>query len=188
MVASPACGCGERSPALNIHELNQLSAEMSRLEFQRCCGATRWAEAMTTARPFRHVDHLLTAASEVWHGLGRDDHLEAFAAHPKIGDLESLRAKFQTTESWPEGEQAGVAEASAEVLQRLARGNRSYEKRFGYIFIVCASGKSAREMLALLEERLSNHPHEEPGIAAAEQEKITRLRILKLLDSGDPVS
>lgn len=185
MAALPVCGCGERSLALHIHELNQLSAVHSQLAFRRCCAATRWAEAMSAARPFDNQDHLLTTASEIWRGLSQDDRLEAFSGHPRIGDLESLRDKFPSTKSWSEDEQAGAARASEEILNRLAEGNRRYEERFGYLFIVCASGKSASAMLALLEERLSNHPREESAIAAAEQEKITRLRLLKLLDSGE---
>lgn len=185
MAASPACGCGERSPALNLSELNRLPTAPARNEFLRCCGSTRWAATMETARPFRDVDQLMAHAREIWQGLGREDFLEAFAAHPEIGDLEHLRSRFHPSEAWSEGEQAGVAEASEATLQRLARGNRLYKERFGYIFIVCASGKSAEEMLSLLEERLPNDPAEELTFAAAEQENITRLRLLKLLDSGD---
>jgi 2-oxo-4-hydroxy-4-carboxy-5-ureidoimidazoline decarboxylase len=143
---------------------------------------------MCAARPFDDLDHLLATASEVWHRLRRADYLEAFAAHPKIGNMESLRSKFQATEGWSASEQAGIAGTSEEVLNRLAQENRRYEERFGHIFIVCASGKSAAEMLALLEERLSHHPEEELAIAAGEQEKITQLRLLKLIDSGEPAS
>src|SRR5262249_5689370 len=108
------------------------------------------------------------------------DWLEAFAAHPRIGAVESLRKKFATTAAWAAGEQAGVAGAPETVLQALADGNRRYEGRFGHIFIVCATGKNAARTLARLEQRLANAPGEELRVAAAEQAKITRLRLEKL--------
>ena len=108
------------------------------------------------------------------------DWLEAFAAHPRIGDLDALRKKFASTANWCAGEQAGVAAADEAVLTALADGNRAYEARFGYIFIVCATGKSAAEMLAILTARLANDPEVELKVATAEQAKITRLRLEKL--------
>jgi 2-oxo-4-hydroxy-4-carboxy-5-ureidoimidazoline decarboxylase len=159
--------------------LNALPADEARAALLRCCGSRRWADALTARRPFASAEELFAAAEEVWNGLGRDDWLEAFAAHPRIGDVETLRKKFATTAAWCAGEQAGVAGAAEETLQALAEGNRRYEDRFGHIFIVCATGKSAAEMLALLRERLGNDPAEELRVAAAEQAKITRLRLEK---------
>jgi 2-oxo-4-hydroxy-4-carboxy-5-ureidoimidazoline decarboxylase len=123
---------------------------------------------------------LFRAAEQAWWDLSRQDWLEAFAAHPKIGDLDALRAKFATTAAWAAGEQSGVAGAPEEVLCELAASNRLYEETFGYIFIVCATGKTAAEMLELLRQRLGNQPDAELAVAAAEQWKITRLRLEKL--------
>ncbi len=166
-------------PALD--HLNRLPAPEAEAAFRRCCGAARWAQRMTARRPFLTADDLFTAADAVWADLSRADRLEAFAHHPRIGDLESLRAKFAGTRTWAEGEQAGTALAPEEVLAALAEGNRQYEDRFGYIFIVCATGKRADEMLALLRARLHNDPETELRMAAEEQRKITRIRLEKLL-------
>jgi 2-oxo-4-hydroxy-4-carboxy-5-ureidoimidazoline decarboxylase len=103
--------------------------------------------------------------------------------HPRIGDVSKLREKYKATATWSSQEQRGVQEASEEVLQGLADGNREYEARFGFIFLVCATGKSAGEMLALLRERMNNEPEAELRIAAGEQAKITRIRLEKLLTS-----
>jgi 2-oxo-4-hydroxy-4-carboxy-5-ureidoimidazoline decarboxylase len=122
------------------------------------------------------------AADAIWLKLDRADWLEAFTHHPKIGDMDSLRAKFATTKEWAAGEQSGVNAANEEVLRGLADGNREYEQRFGHIFIVCATGKSAQEMLTLLRARLHNEADKELRIAAGEQAKITRIRLEKLLN------
>jgi 2-oxo-4-hydroxy-4-carboxy-5-ureidoimidazoline decarboxylase len=160
---------------------NQLDTATCREELTRCCGATRWVEGMLARRPFTSVEDLFAAADQVWIWLYEDDWLEAFTHHPKIGDLESLRKKFATTAGWASGEQSGVQSASEGTLQGLADGNRRYEEKFGYIFIVCATGKTADEMLAILTKRLDNEPAVELQLAAVEQQKITRLRLEKLL-------
>ncbi len=118
--------------------------------------------------------------ARIWWRLSKADWLEAFAAHPRIGDIDALRARFAPTAAWASREQAGVLGASGDVLNELAIGNRRYEARFGYIFIVCATGKTAEEMLALLGQRLSNDPDVEIKIAAAEQMKITRIRLERI--------
>ena len=135
---------------------------------------------MAAARPFASDEQLLAAAGEIWNRLAPEDCLEAFAAHPRIGDVGALQAKFAATRAWASAEQAGVAAASQDVLQRLLALNREYEWRFGYIFIVCATGKTANEMLAILESRLPNEPLAELRVAAAEQLKITQIRLRKL--------
>jgi 2-oxo-4-hydroxy-4-carboxy-5-ureidoimidazoline decarboxylase len=165
---------------VNLERLHLWSPREAREAFRRCCGATRWAQQMTARRPFKDEAELFAIAEQVWQGLDRNDWLEAFVAHPKIGDLSSLRAKFANTGAWAAGEQAGVAGASEAILQALAEGNAAYEAKFGYIFIVCATGKTAAEMLAVLRQRLPNDPERELRIAAAEQLKITRLRLEKL--------
>jgi len=163
--------------------LNRLS-EAERLErLLRCCGSRRWARAMSRRAPFVSRTHLLGAADAAWWRLGDGDFREAFGHHPEIGaDVAKLREKFAATASWSAGEQAGVTGASDATLEALAKGNRAYQEQFGHVFLVCATGKTADEMLALLEERLHNPPENELRIAAGEQAKITKLRLAKLVD------
>ena len=134
---------------------------------------------MLQRRPFGSDAELLTAARDEWFALTPDDWREAFSHHPKIGDRESLRARFPETADLSADEQGGVAAASEPTLAALAADNRAYEEKFGYIFIVCAAGKSADEMLELLRERLLNNPENEMLIAAGEQAKITERRLLR---------
>ena len=164
-----------------LARLNKLPPEKARAEFLRCCGSARWAEAMLQRRPYRSPAQLFGAARTAWESLHREDWLEAFGQHPRIGDLASLRTRFASTSEWASGEQGAVAQASEQILVQLSDGNRRYEQKFGYIFIVCATGKSAAEMLSMLEFRLPNSPAVEIRIAATEQAKITRLRLEKLL-------
>jgi 2-oxo-4-hydroxy-4-carboxy-5-ureidoimidazoline decarboxylase len=131
---------------------------------------------MLLRRPFGGVPALLTAAREEWFALAPDDWRDAFAHHPKIGDLGALRARFAATAALAEREQAGVAGAPHAILDALAEGNRAYEQRFGFIFIVCAAGRSAGEMLDMLRARLRNDPRTELLIAAEEQAQITARR------------
>jgi 2-oxo-4-hydroxy-4-carboxy-5-ureidoimidazoline decarboxylase len=132
---------------------------------------------MLLRRPFGGVPALLTAAREEWFALAPDDWRDAFAHHPKIGDLGALRARFAATAALAEREQAGVAGAPDAILEALAEGNRAYEQKFGFIFIVCASGRSAGEMLDMLRARLRNDPRTEMLIAAEEQAQITARRL-----------
>ncbi len=164
---------------MNPSILNDASADDAHAMLLRCCGSTRWAFAMSERRPFD--DTLFTVADEEFAQLTRPDWLEAFAAHPRIGDIDGLRAKYASTATWSLGEQSGAANADEQTLHDLAAGNRDYEARFGHIFIVYATGKSAGEMLTLLRQRLPNDADTELAIAAAEQVKITRLRLEKLL-------
>jgi 2-oxo-4-hydroxy-4-carboxy-5-ureidoimidazoline decarboxylase len=145
-----------------------------------CNGARRWVEEMMARRPFGTRDALLAAARDAWFALDEADWREAFAHHPRIGDRDELARKFAATRHLSEREQTGVAHASDEVLEALATGNRTYEARFGYIFIVCATGRTADEMLAMLRARLDQDPATEIHSAAAEQAKITELRLLAL--------
>jgi 2-oxo-4-hydroxy-4-carboxy-5-ureidoimidazoline decarboxylase len=136
---------------------------------------------MHAQRPFASRAALLAAADAVWTGLTEADYLEAFAHHPRIGeDLAALRARFPDTAGWASAEQAGASAADEPTLLALRDENRAYFERFGFIFIVCASGKSARELLASLRDRLGNERPHELAIAATEQAKITRLRLEKL--------
>jgi 2-oxo-4-hydroxy-4-carboxy-5-ureidoimidazoline decarboxylase len=166
---------------MTIPEFNALSDAAARAELLRCCGSTRWTEGMLGRRPFSNKAVLLAAASAAWAETGEKDRLEAFAQHPRIGGKDALRAKFAATKSWAQGEQAAVASADEPTLDALEKRNANYEARFGFIFIVCATGKSAAEMLALLNDRLPNDRASELLIAAGEQNKITTVRLEKLL-------
>lgn len=161
-------------------KLDACAPDEARENLTRCCGSSRWVEAMMARRPFRDDAAVFSASDEIARGLSREDWLEAFSHHPRIGDIESLKKKFASTATWASSEQSGASQAAPEVLQRLADGNTAYEKRFGHIFIVCATGKSAAQMLDLLEKRLPNDPASEIGIAAREQMAITKLRLEKL--------
>ncbi|HEV8061816.1 MAG TPA: 2-oxo-4-hydroxy-4-carboxy-5-ureidoimidazoline decarboxylase [Gemmataceae bacterium] len=164
----------------DLAHLNEISFAEAQAAFMRCCGSQRWAEMMAGLRPFATPADLFVAADAAFANLARVDWLEAFAAHPRIGDLEVLRKKFATTAAWCASEQSGVVEADDDVLRALADGNQRYEERFGYLFIVCAAGKGAAEMLEMLRNRLENAPADEFSIAAGEQALITRLRLEKL--------
>lgn len=166
---------------MTLHEFNSLSNEAALDELLRCCGSRRWAKQMVARRPFSTQDQVFAAADEIWQSFAESDWREAFAHHPKIGDVKSLQEKFASTARWASTEQGGVVTASEETLRSLAERNQQYEMKFGYIFIVCATGKSAEEMLALLNSRMSNLPDTEIHVAASEQASITRLRLKKLL-------
>lgn len=137
---------------------------------------------MTDARPFANVDDLLAKADSIWRSLSEEDWLEAFRAHPKIGEQKASAAQSEQARNWSRQEQSGIERAAAETRAALATGNQEYEKRFGFIFIVCATGKTSEEMLAILNSRLQNEPGTELPVAAEEQRKITRLRLEKLLN------
>ena len=168
---------------MKLLTLNELSAPDAREAFQRCCGARAWVERMIAARPFADHAALHAAADEFGNALQRADWLEAFAHHPRIGES-ALREKFKATATWAGAEQAGAAGTAEAVIAALAAGNRAYEERFGYVFIVCATGKRADEMLAILESRMPNDARTELDAASAEQMKITHLRLDKLLEEA----
>ncbi len=167
---------------MKLVAFNQLSKAAAQTEFAKCCGASKWVNLLVEKMPFLSMEQLKLAADECWKQCNTKDYLEAFSHHPKIGDRSSLEQKFATTHKWASSEQSSVKDASATVIDQLAEANEAYEKKFGYIFIVCATGKSAEEMLKILTSRLANNPQEEILIAAAEQNKITHIRINKLLE------
>ena len=167
---------------MTLHEFNILPKEQLIAELTKCCGSSAWVNKMLPFIPADDMVELLEDAEEQWWKCSEDDWKEAFTHHPKIGDVGSLAKKFASTAEWASGEQSAVNSATKETIEALAEANRLYEEKFGYIFIVCATGKSANEMLDILRERLSNSPEEEIKIAADEQNKITKLRIEKLLE------
>lgn len=167
-------------PHNRIEWINSLDQHDARAAFLHCCGARKWANAMEAARPFADDTTLHDVADDAFAQLTEQDWLEAFAAHPRIGDIESLRKKYAQNAGWSQGEQSGAIGADEAVLKELSEANAAYEARHGFIFIVCATGKSAAEMLAILKTRLYNQTSQEVQNAATEQRKITHLRLEKL--------
>jgi 2-oxo-4-hydroxy-4-carboxy-5-ureidoimidazoline decarboxylase len=167
-----------------VEWLDGLAVDEARRRLEYCCGAARWVDAMLAKRPFGSEAALLAAADAAFARLGREDWLEAFRHHPQIGDLASLKRRFAATAALAATEQAGVRDAAAATLAELAAGNAAYEAKFGYIFIVCATGKSAAEMLGILQARLAHAPDFELGVAAAEQKKITRIRLATTMEAS----
>ena len=161
--------------------LNQMSEADARLALEACCVSRRWVEGMLERRPFADASALYESSDLAWSRCGEADWLEAFEGHPKIGDMNSLREKYARTSPLAASEQSGMQSASDDQIRRLAEGNSAYEDRFGFIFIVCASGKTAAEMADLLEARLAHDRVTELAVAAQEQHKITRLRLERLL-------
>jgi|SRR5579871_2059769 len=161
---------------MTLAELNAMPQYRAEEELLKCCGAKAWARAMARRRPFASHDRMAKAAGEIWWRLHESDWLEAFAAHPQIGE-----SKAGPAQGWSAQEQSGMSRAAAAVTTELAQANRDYLAKFGFIFIVCASGKPADEMLTILRARLANLPDQELRIAAEEQSKITLLRLGKLV-------
>ena len=166
---------------MTLTELNKTDSGSAGLFFRQCCTSSMWAEQMISGRPYRDISHLRDYADNCWGLLSERDYLEAFEGHPKIGDIESLKKKFKGSQDIARNEQSSVAEANIETLERLSVGNAEYEKKFGFIFIVFASGKSAEEMLNILEGRIENSRSEEVATAAEEQRLIFQLRLRNLL-------
>ena len=170
---------------MKLEKLNVLPGPEAREAFERCCGANRWISAMMVMRPYKNREALLHQSEHAFDQLQSTDWIEAFRHHPRIGETPGSQSRLSSTADWEGNEQRGTTGASPGTLEALAVKNRAYERRFGFIFIVCATGKTADEMLALLEARIGNDPDTELAIAAAEQRKITALRIARLLDE-DP--
>lgn len=166
-----------------LEKLNNAPREIAEARFLDCCGSRDWARKMTGTRPFADVTDLLDQAGQIWQNLTPEDWLEAFAAHPKIGARKAAPLQQAQSAEWSRGEQSGTRTANESVLDALAEANRLYEKKFGYIFIVCATGKSAEEMLDNCRERLGNDADLEIRMAAQEQRKITEIRLKKLLEA-----
>jgi allantoicase len=171
-------------PVHDLSWLNSLTAEAATKELLQCCGSRRWAEQVSNDRPYSSLEDLLTHAAELWWTLNPAEWLEAFRSHPKIGEKKASDDVSALSQRWSGQEQAGVSNASRQTVDSLATLNRDYEEKFGFIFIICATGKASGEMLAALKQRLQHDSDTELRIAAAEQAKITELRLKKLLTSG----
>ncbi len=166
---------------MSIDRINAMSVAEASHAFMQCCTASTWVARMVAGRPYADAGNLKRRADENWLDLQERDYLEAFEGHPKIGNVDSLRKKYANTKALAAGEQSGVKSADDATIQALADGNSAYEEKFGFIFIVCATGKNAAELLALLQARLPNDRDTELKNAAEEQRKIFQLRLEKLL-------
>lgn len=165
---------------MNLLAFNNLPEETAKRELFACCGSQKWVDGMMKHFPFVSEEKLVDLSAKIWYDdCTEADWRESFTHHPKIGDVKSLTEKFAGKE------QAGVAVASAETIDALAKANADYDSKNGFIFIVCATGKSADEMLALLNDRLQNTPEEELHIAMGEQQKISIIRFRKMLPDSD---
>lgn len=164
-----------------LRQFNELPTEAARAALRECCGSGRWAAAVEAQRPFASRSALLECAETVWWGLDPSDWLEAFRSHPRIGERAAEAGQTRREQDWSAREQAGMDAAVPDVRAAMEVRNREYEARFGHIFIVCAAGRSADEMLRTVEQRLGNDPAQELRVAAAEQARITRLRLEALL-------
>lgn len=160
---------------MTLDELNGLDTPAVLKALLACCGAREWATRMIALRPFGSIAVLLDTADREWLRLGEPDWLEAFDAHPRIGERSEAAASQR--------EQAAVYSAGDNITRALAHANAEYEKRFGFIFIVFATGKTPEQILDILKTRLVNPRDMEIKIAVAEQMKITRLRLRRLLEA-----
>lgn len=161
---------------------NELPAAEAAEELLPCCGSQRWARALVRLRPFGGCEDLVRKSEEVWPALEPADWDEAFSSHPRIGEKKVPDSATATSARWSSQEQSGVELSGEDIQERLRRANGEYERRFGRVYIVCATGKSAEQMLAILERRLKNDEAEELQEAAEEQRQITQLRLRKWLE------
>jgi OHCU decarboxylase len=169
---------------IDVAELDAMPRARAAELLRACCGSKAWVSGTLDRRPFRSRDTLLRVADEIWNALDAFEWLEAFSHHPRIGESRSAAPQDERAQGWSADEQAGVRDVSPAVRAGLARANAAYVKHFGYICIICATGKGAEELLTITEARLGNDPATELGVAAEEQRKITRLRLEKLVSAG----
>ncbi|MDP9177570.1 MAG: 2-oxo-4-hydroxy-4-carboxy-5-ureidoimidazoline decarboxylase [Gemmatimonadota bacterium] len=168
--------------SITVADLDGIPGRTAASLLLNCCGSSRWVSEMVAARPFGSRDALLSEADRIWTSLNASDWLEAFAHHPRIGERTAALSHGEQGDEWADEEQAGVADADDEARSALTTANQEYERRFGYIYIVCATGKTPDEMLELARQRLRNDGATELRVAAEEQRKITRIRLEKLLE------
>jgi 2-oxo-4-hydroxy-4-carboxy-5-ureidoimidazoline decarboxylase len=166
---------------LVLDQWNRADESAARDAMIACCGANRWAATMVSARPFNSAADLCRAADQAWRATDETDWLEAFACHPRIGERKRTRAG-QSAE-WSHQEQAALGDAQERILSELAEGNALYEERFGFTYIICATGKTAEQMLAILKRRLGSDRAAELREAAEQQRQIMQIRLGKWLAS-----
>ncbi len=170
--------------SITVGELDEMPESSAGEMLADCCGSSRWVAEMIAARPFGSRDSVFANADRIWGSLGASDWLEAFDHHPRIGERTAAMSQGERTAAWSSSEQAGIASARENVREALAAANERYERRFGYIYIVCATGKTPAEMLELARKRLRHASATEIRVAAEEQRKITRIRLEKLLEEN----
>jgi 2-oxo-4-hydroxy-4-carboxy-5-ureidoimidazoline decarboxylase len=163
---------------------NTLTPEEAAAEVLSCCGSTAWAQKLAAMRPFADEQSLFAAAEQCWRSLPEPDWQEAFRSHPRIGEQHAEKQTTATSAAWSKSEQSQMQEADAAILERMRDGQHAYEKRFGRIFIVCASGKQPAELLQILEHRLNNEPQRELLESAVQQHQIMELRLRKWLGAA----
>lgn len=168
---------------LSLDELNRLPKSEAADLFRSCCGASQWVNLMVKGRPYKTVDSVLAAADTAWKAIGPEAWREAFSHHPRIGQTKGGAAQTDLAKKFSVSEQAKVRLASSSIHDQMSLVNTAYEATFGYIYITSATGKSAAELLGLARRRLRNDPETELGVASAEQQKITALRLRKLFDA-----
>lgn len=169
---------------MTLDDFNALSDDRAGEVLAACCGAHRWVEGMMGRRPFNSVEDAIAAGNEIWGGTTESDWREAFDHHPRIGESRSATAQGHLANAWSAGEQARAAKTDDDVKRQLAEVNAAYEACFGHIYIVCAAGRSADELLGVAQSRLHNDPATELRVAAEEQRKITELRLHKLFSEA----
>ncbi len=163
---------------MNIDAINNLAVDDLDVRLQECCHCSAWSKRVISLAPFSTADKLLQSCAAQWRKATEEEILEAFSGHPQIGDMNALRNRYAAIAS---AEQGQVIAADESVLLALRDQNQAYLEKFGFIFIVCATGKSAAEMLALLEARINNNRDQELANGAREQGEIMQLRLAKLL-------
>jgi len=163
--------------------LGALSEDELRSRLHSCCAAEAWVEAIVRGRPYADTAELFAASDRATAALDSGGLAQALAGHPRIGETPAAHGADRRAAAWSHTEQAGVADADAELRAELAAANAEYERRFGQVYLVCASGRSAAELLDLCRSRLANDPETERGVVLSELEKINRLRLAKLLES-----
>ncbi|MEO8416192.1 MAG: 2-oxo-4-hydroxy-4-carboxy-5-ureidoimidazoline decarboxylase [Ginsengibacter sp.] len=165
---------------MTIAEFDHLDITVKKELLQKCCGSSSWVNKMLPVFPVNDLIDLLEYADEKWNECTQEDWQEAFEHHPMIGDVQTLKEKFSSSADWASDEQSGVQQTSKEISEAISVGNRLYREKFGFIFIIYATGKSVQEMLSSLQKRLLNNPENEIKIAADEQIRITKKRLEKL--------
>lgn len=163
---------------------NRMPGAEAENEILACCGSRAWARGVVSGRPFVSESALLAVSDETWRGLSEVDWMEAFRSHPRIGESHAEPPPIVSTKrsaEWSEQEQSGLAAVSDAIKIALAEANREYEQRFGHIFIVCATGRTAADILGALRQRLQNDPRTELHEAAEQQRQITQIRLRKWL-------
>ena len=166
---------------MSLDKINNASAEQAYDLFEHCCCAPNWINSMVAKRPFKDMSALLAASQRIFLQLSEQDYLTAFTGHPQIGNLATLHEKYASTSGSASHEQSGMSVAEQTLLEEMLDLNKAYLAKFGFIFIVFASGKSAQQMLAIIQSRIGNDRQTELTIASQEQAKITQIRLEKLL-------